>query len=682
FTSEKGAGVAFIKPETEILSILANSRSSSKIADHSNHPNQSTLTRIVVDKIQSQLLNYIKCQFPEFIEQAKKLLLEAADSATHNQEQSDLFYGLSILENNAEDIHRSLVSELDEQLNLFSNIKEKSIDPSSQTTELSLVERDAFEEWVDIISTARAVQDSAIQDDLEARLSKLTGCTIDEEQNPVSTYSLLKSVDAAIGAFQIGSTAKHVIYQACQNNILSSCHTLHEDINSYLASKGISGIGHGAFIQLDHAGKDHDLITQPSAKRSKRTLMGRVSALLSRPSVMSDSKDRQAIAGSGQVISSLDSIHGLSGIPISQAIETQLNHSTSPSDKSLVLDSATRIKVDTTAEIISSIQAVNPQPDIMHDLLSDLKVPLIKQALGQEIPLEDSDHPSIQLLSSLDEISKYNPTLNDPQAKQRLLSELSQIINKPNSSLEEMTEQLNQLVNRNKANFQNNISTVEQISRENHHQIQAQQALFEMLSERMLGKSVATVVLELFTSGWAGLLCSVYPQNKEESTQFDAYLQIIDHLLHFFPDTSKSVLFDHDQRQLLIDTLQEGAATYPPLQTASKVIINAIKEALLSGGEAYTRLNQKRETVEETFLIQLLPDASRERPKESLSEETLQWEELVNNLKIGDWIVEKHQQGQMRLLNLACKGPAPDRFVFLDGKGQKMIDTPLMPLIE
>ncbi len=682
FTSERGAGIAFIKPETEMLSILANSRSSSKIADPSSHSNQSTLIQTVADKIQTQLLSYIKSQFPEFIEQAKKLLLETADSATHNQEQSDMFYGLSILESSAEDIHRSLVSELDEQLKQFSNIQEKSIDPSSRTTELSLVERDAFEEWVAIISTARAVQDSAIQDDLEARLSKITGRVINEELNPISTYSLLKSIDAALGTFQIGSVAKHVIYQACQNNILGSCHTLHKDINCYLASKGISGIDHSTFIQLDHADKDPDLITQPSAKRSKRTLMGRVSALLSRPSVKSASKDRQAIAGSGQVISSLDSIHGLSGIPVSQAIETQLNRSAFPSDKSLVLDSATRNKVDSTAEIISSIQMVNPQPDIMHDLLSDLKVPIIKQALSQKIPLEDSDHPSNKLLSSLDEISRYNPTLNDPQAEQRLLSELSQIINKPNSSLEEMTEQLNLLVNRNKATFQTNISTVEQSSREYHHQIQAQQALFEMLSKRMLGKSVATVVLELFTSGWAGLLCSVYPQNKEESTQFDAYLQIIDHLLHFFPDTGKSVLFDHDQRQLLIDTLQEGAASYPPLQTASEDVINAIKEALLSGGEAYTRLNQKRETVEKTFLIQLLPDAHRERPKESLSEETLQWEELVNNLKVGDWIVEKHQLGQMRLLNLAWKGSAPDRFVFVDGKGQKMIDTPLMPLIE
>lgn len=692
-----GLGVRFFKPQPRLIACLQKAirgRETGNISVVSPTAAPASANRQpsaqVIDQLGRIGGNFMRRELPDFFPLFNQRLLEETDRALSANEQEDIFRTLKILEEKQIPISLEMAGQL------ASGIREWSTDQQAQTadqpqltgTELELVEKEDFDEWVIIVDIAR-ITESTHQDQLHQLLpllNLLVSVPFDKDSNPFSPYSLLWLLQKTLQPYELPAEIKGIGFRTFGDTLLNRIGELYQELLDYLAQQGVTGQQVSA-----KPSAAPEQATRPARRKGKKSVLETLSSLLSFGQGQGNGAGDQSTAADGRTAARQDIIRQLEGMPAGSAgsgsvvdyLEQQLTRHHG-AQGATAIDGKTRAAIGATEQLLSSLGQELHLGSPLQGLVNQLEIPLIKEAIDDPGLLNNDHHPARQLLESIGRLAPYSSAdATRPGTEVSLYQALQQIgdacANGEITDISQVTQQIEALLERQKEAFERNLSLVVNHSEQEQKTLQQGEKVRHLLTDKLSGQSVAGVFDQLLKFGWPAILL----RTSEDSSDLKPYLSVIDFMLSAFAEEKNPEPLEIEKVDQLRQVLTRGFASYPLHLDQTTALVKQITHGLERGGADFLALQQDRVRLDpdhlQALFLQQIPGtdgATAENPSLDGIDST----EL--SLENGDWITERLEQGRMRLLSLAWKDPSGNRFVFVDGHGMKVLDCDAATLNE
>ena len=694
-TSDSGLGVAFISKEDELLHYLHRISTTENLKQNrdGSSPKQSKMgTRevAIVNWIHSATKRFLKSRYPEFIKSSYNNLFEAANNANSNQAQSSLFDTYNALRKSHDEIEYLFLDNVDSSFKRFSSGSTHENNPAEelfQQSEMELVAKEDFEEWVSVVSLTRNLESGLSSNfhAIENSLSYLTKRYINDEKNPVSPYSLLWSFKKSFSKFSSTLQAKKVLFSSFQSSILGDIGTLYDEINLHLDRQGITQKAQDKSI--NETQKPTSTQTEANAhtnthysKQLTETLSSLLGLAGNKSSPTTNKQSSNAIASKGAVIQSLKNISAVGQRSIIHKLEEQLSRGMS-NGPTRIIDNKTRQTIKITEQLLGSLQqdsSLNPE---IRGLIDSLKIPLVKEAIDDPKLLNDANHPGHKLLEIIGKLGPYFPAGEENRSSKDLLYQTIEEISKlaeqgAQLDIKQVTSHLEQVIDQRKDNLKSNLCLVAQSCEQDEQYQAARKSIFKTLCSKLTHREIPIIVEQLLHLGWVGLLVNTLSTFGKDDKNVIRLSGVVDLLLDIFNADQLLKPMTTIQSEYLIKVIKDGFAKNPIYADDSNQYLARLEAIFEAGGTKHPDIANKWVKMNKADIKQLLDRQTTPYPEEITScdiENT--WLDLVASINLDDWIVEQRQQGHVRMLNLAWKNAASTRYVFVDGDGKKQLDT-------
>ena len=179
-----------------------------------------------------------------FFPSVEEALFAAANYARSNDEQRVFMEAIGELKKRRGKIitsfNRAALDQMDE-LSSTGTIKLKEQDLKDIEHNLSLVNKDEFEDWL-IIKVMISKAETCLQEKLFAlhvRFSQLTGGLFNDENNPVGPSVICHSFSSAMEGLEFSSEIEKLIYQSFEKAVVLKLGDMYDDVNSVLINSGV-----------------------------------------------------------------------------------------------------------------------------------------------------------------------------------------------------------------------------------------------------------------------------------------------------------------------------------------------------------------------------------------------------------------------------------------------------------
>ncbi|MCG8313607.1 MAG: DUF1631 family protein [Pseudomonadales bacterium] len=253
--SDTGIGVQFTERHFQLFQTLEVINNDQEAAISSARKQfltgQKSISHTAKEKILKGFLtlgrDYINENFNEFFDVLDEVLLEEADKQKSDEHQHPFFDAMALLRKHRKNIVESISEELRIVLDQIAAGKEidqpsKQINPDISVSQLSLVEKEDFEDWliVRVVVSRADLQFKEPLLELQLRLETAfpikSGATT---QNPISPASLAKSLHRCIRHLRFEQKIERVIFKAFQDRVIDRLGKLYKNLNSLLKEQGV-----------------------------------------------------------------------------------------------------------------------------------------------------------------------------------------------------------------------------------------------------------------------------------------------------------------------------------------------------------------------------------------------------------------------------------------------------------
>lgn len=690
-----GLGVAFISKEEDFLQYLqtASTPLNSQKKQYSNPYKKGRLgtkETTIINWINSATKQFLKSKYPGFIKSAHNELFNAANSSNNNQTQSMLYDAYNALQQNQDIIEQQFLDNIELS---FAQFRTNNVTDKKQTaeifqqSEMELVAEEDFEEWVSVVSLTRNLEPELTSKLhlLENSLSFLTKRYINDEKNPVSPYSLLWSLKKSFTNIEIPLQAKKILFGSFHKIILEEIDPLLEEINLHLDMKGITQRAQAESIKQkpkETAAKvEDDSSSSPEISKRLTNTLSSILSFVGRKTATNTTGDTNGtVASKEEIVQSLANISAVGQRPIVNKIEEQLSDST-PDGCTGVIDDNTRQTIQATEQILGSLQQdthINPK---IQEMIESLKIPLVKEAINNPMLLNDTSHPGHKLLETIGKLGPYLATDKLSSTTNDFLHQTVEDVSKlaeqgAQLDIKQVTSHLEQIIDKRKNILKNNLGIVAHSCEQEEQYRIARDTVFKLLCTKLTHREIPLVVEQLLNMGWAGLLVHAISTSGKDNKNTTRVIGVIDLLLDIFNTKHKMKPMTTIQAEYMVKVIKDGFAKYPLYANDTRQYLAKLEGILESGGTKHSDIANKQVKITKTKIKQLLDQQSTPLPDETLSKEIENtWLDLVAGIKLDDWIIEQSTQGHARMLNLAWKNQDSTRYVFVDGEGEKRLDS-------
>ncbi len=686
--SDSGLGVAFVGQEDELLHYLQRMSAAKdqlkKIG--ASIPHQQILgTRevAIVNWIHSASNRYLKPRYSGFIKSALNSLFDAANLAENNKTQSLLFDAYNILNNKQNEIEHLFLDNIKSRFHKFSCSGDPNYEPADSPdsrSEMELVAKEDFEEWVSVVSLTRNLEPEVSRKlhQLETSLSFLAKRYITNERNPVSPYSLLWSFKKSLSSLDIKLHAKKIIFSSFQNEMLGDIGGLYDEANLHLDKQGIAKLAQEE--GKNGRQKPPHTTTAHTSKRLTETLSSLIGLIDHKNTSNTRQMSSKGVASREAVVRSLSNISPTGQRSIIQKIEEQLSADSKNGLPGMV-DSETRQAIQVTEELLGSLQQdsfVNPE---IRGLIDSLKIPLVKEAINDPMLLHDTNHPGHKLLEAIGKLGPYLPTDTQERPSKgylyKTIEEISKLAEQgAQLDIRLVTEHLERIIDQRREALKSNLGILAQSCEQDEQYREAKKSVFKLLCSKLTHGPVPVVVEQLLHLGWVGLLVHTIATFGKDNKKAIRFSGVIDLLIDIFNPEHKTKTVTPIQNDYLIKIIKDGFEKYPLYADGASQYLTKLEAILATGGSEHSAIANKRINISQDDIQKLLDQQTKPQPKDdpNLGIEK-SWLNLVDGIKLDDWIVEQRQQGHVRMLNLAWKNATSTRYAFVDGEGKKQLDT-------
>ncbi|MCB1753346.1 MAG: DUF1631 family protein [Gammaproteobacteria bacterium] len=690
YVSATGIGVAYLQQNLKLFQyfqgiheVISNNNEVMEVLPEGLSQSPEQIQKIF-DRIIGACQRFLDKHMPAFFAECETRLPEEAETAPLDVLRMDIYYASSILKEQRSTIINSQSLQLNSRFDQFrehSQPQEPKYPGASISQELDLVDKEDFEEWIVIVGLGRAVEAEipALLHMVEMGLTCLVKRAINSDTNPVSPAFLLWTLSSALGSLDIELPARKIIYGIFKETVLGHIDELYAELSDIFERHDIDtnvvSIKTRA-PKSKQAGAD----VKPTRRDGSRSMMGTLSSLIasgweSRGSEKKSIHDRRA-ASNNEIIGSLDSLNRFSERPMTELIEQSLARK-SGKYGAVKLNQESRDTISATEQLLAALKQDSRLSEGLQNLVRGLKIPVIREVLENPLLLDDANHPARKLLESIDKLAPYSGT---DATEEPLLQIIEQISSAPaeqsEAQLIEATQKIENLLSRKRETFDQNLSRVVESSRQNELLDKARQEIELQLRERLDNRSVSVIVDRLLQLGWPGLLIQSRISKTDPENKTKAYFGALDFLLKLFEQGREPAPLAPEKLNSLGAILRKGFVDYPVHSTKAQQLIEEIESSLIEAGENWRSYSGNRIVIDQSYIRDCIDQqAPRMGDMNDDAMPDSEWGRLLLSIENGDWIIQKREHAQVRLINLAWRNTANSHFVFVDGSGNKALDT-------
>lgn len=716
-TSSIGVGVAFTsscKPALTALYSLIQPRSDGTL-DTARHRQIPPINKTgIQQQCESKLEQTLSEVLEKFFHTIGSELTQAAHCAENNQLGNLYIEAVSQLTEHRQSIEKSFSSSILSGWNQLGNPGTDKNNLGEVSGELSLLEKDEFEDWLmiaDIITKVESNQDNVLAG-IEQKLASLADCSVDKSNNPVGPAFICESFCNQLESLNFEHDVKRRIYQVFGESIVPQLEPLYTALDGVLepvqivergrtepetgvsqadptvkpqrsedsvssGNRGNGGSKQPGLFETFNRFKHFGIVNANLANPSIQAVPGRTAGLetASSPASLSECSTRQILRAL-LAIKSEQNPGMLPGADSESLRSGILQRVTAPQSISEHEQNHVEIAADFFDSLSENAAALN----VGQNFIQKLRVPILNLVIHQPDFLNSQAHPARRVLNLLDrlDIATNERGASANQEIEGVIRDLThQFTTSSDDDLKNFTaiaKRLERITAPLEKTQTRNIERVQEQCEGRQRTIQARLYVQQLIDKRIAGQSVPKVVITLLDIGWEHLLLLSKLREGTDSPLLRRQISLIDDLLKWLNNSELSQSLPDAGFESCLNFIDEYLSTVCTDVFQRQETLHELTECLIGSGNPFVRKSPemvvagKRQSDGETNVENETPRALKEYIKQA------------HEFNVGDWLIFKLKNAQQEPVKLAWKGESPVTFVFVNRKGQKKIECRLHQL--
>ncbi len=705
-----GVGVAFERSSEQAFKVLKKQIQNSLRGGGVNRRNNPE-RQAKQDKLETDLSSLMEEAFSliivNYYSHIKLKLADVIEKGGSYQEQLILTDAITNFKINKKSILESFCSVTDRDSSLLSSSSFDQIDESQVESNLSLVEKNDFEDWLNLSSIIRHLE-TLFEGDLKSLQDKM-GYILEVDSNillnPLCPAKLCDRFRDTISEIEENDLTKRSMYILFEETLIKCLSELYGKMDAILLAngapkklKGVSRpfkkIAPGTSSIIDHHPSQEDSVSEISVD-SESNPIATVDSEFDYPTAqpqISVQGNRQVVNVAKNLISLLQqsSLHQhqtLSTTPeitgdvyssdeISKAfsylqehaIQGDLTSNNVQEELQDALVSFSDFQKEIPSEDKSSLEIHENLFDILFDdkiltkesksYLESIKIPIMAQSLRDNGFLESENHPARNIVNNLLWLGSAIKGDKTPKSIQirRALDELTKKISIEGiknpaifKQAEQKLDEISQLVNK---SIDHNIKRVNETYEGKQKLDKARQYVQVEINKDFARKKIPNIVKTLLNAGWQHLL--VIDKLHEDTKSFQGHLGIIKSILKWLMGAKKPRSEVIENVLEFVDTELQPVCTNTFLHSK---ILDELSDLLLKNKISPNSNAMEMVLLEKDVIVQ------------RVGKESYHLEE-VDHLKIGEWLYFLTEE-EVEPLKLVWISEIRDLFVFVNQGGLK-----------
>ncbi len=641
-------------------------------------PSQS---RKLLEQIRERTQAYLQTVLPHFFELAYQSLQLRIRESSDSEEESALFFALNCLEQDRQTLSRRLYAMSRQAFAELQGEPAASVTQEEEAEALALVEKRDIDAWILVNDAARKAESQVGRSlyQLERALSYLCQSNIHNELNPISPISLLMMLKSVLDGYDLDIKSFRLVVAAFGSSLLNGLDGLYSELVEILSQAGIGQPENPLRPQWAVVTSPPRVIRESGPIEHLVTLANRHPSTAGGAALTPELSAAERDA----VLASLISLSRLQGAGLPQLIERLLAQEAAQPVK---LSPEARSAIGAGEELVAQLARdplVTPE---LHALLDALKFLVIEAVLQDTGLLDNPQHAVRRLLDSIESLKPYvntgpSKTLIHVREADRLAAVTEAVAAGRIDHVDQVTQEMQTLLSEHRLRFEKNRRLAISRCLKDEKRRQARHKTHQVLSQRLLGRRVPLAVDRLLRLGWATLLMQTVLHNGERGRDWPAYLQVVEWLAGGDSAVSPARLSQRE-RQLLLQTLRLGFNAYPVHSKGARRFLKELEPVLSGEGDETGEFSERTVTIDADYLQSWFREPRAAQTTQPADPEHAVWRRQLEELALDTWLLEQQGSEGQRVLSLAWKNPATQRYLLVDGNGFKVFDEALSQLAE
>ena len=733
---DPGVGVAFLNPSPATLQALQELAGSAVPATPSQPDTSSevlTNRQQILSQCRQILSRHLFEILHDFFRQADERLLECAQKASSNQEQSVYFEEIAELtrfrQSVTETFHDAVMERIDalEQPQSFGR-DQGYADDQINSFELSIVDKEEFESWVLVSAMISKIESrfSGELFDLLQRLTALTGIEgVDKENNPLGPAVICRAFCEALKVLRLQLAHVTELYVLFEQIVMPHLARLYHDLSNLFVKAGVLPVikrkpkiletpsGAQPKASAVRGGASGDATGQEDAgdsitvadEEAYQVAMNLLK-LQKRDTGETDKKEVAATQDGSSVpaagyFTSNELLEIINDLPRDEGLDLQSEFTAvlkrsqcEGADKQLAREQGDTIEL--TSNLLNSVLEDAQLTEITRAHIDKLKVPLLKTALLDSTFFTAPGHPARTFLNlfaqlgstsgSKGEVAKINPELL--RSIKRLADRLDNQLGSDNAIFAEAVMSLTPLVHRQDESFARNVERAIKACEGSQKIREARQATREAISCRIVGKALPDTFLTLLGLGWPKALVISYLRSGPDSKEWQKACSVLGEVLHrsgIEADENYTSRLDASE---LMDAIRQGLGYVSfdsrKIEKLLAELRNLLSTPSKASDQARVLIDQEMVDAQLGYSLETGSDVRRYGVDADISarseQELSKWQAVARTLQCDDWVIMAPAVSDRQLLKLVWITDDQSHYCFVNCKGIKTLELSLKEL--
>ena len=727
-TFDLGIGVAFINPSPATLQALQEpAGSTAPVAE--SQPDSPGLTAAnkhqILSRCRQILSKHLFDMLHDFFSRADDRLLECAQQASNNQEQSAYFEVIAELSRFRQPIteafHDAVLERVDKLDQPQSFVLEQTHATEEMSSfELSIVDHDEFERWILVSAMISKIESHFSEElfDLLQRLMELTDVQgVNKENNPLGPAVICRSFCDALKVLHLQLAHSSALCSVFEQIITPYLARLYHDLSHLFVKAGILPViqrkpqileAPTAMPQQGPSAQgEHSVATAKSANTAERAaghgsddayqvaleLLNLQKHKAGHPTT--DDEQPALYYSADELFEAINSLPHDEGLDLKSELTAALKQRQGEKvEKQIAREQGDTIEL--TDNLLSSILEDALLTEITKAHIDKLRVPLLKTALQDSSFFTTPSHPArlfLNLVAQLGttsgrkgEATDINPELL--RTINQLAVRIDRQLGQSDEIFAEAAESLTPLVRRQDESFARNVDRAIKACEGARKIRLAREATRDSISSRIVGKRLPASFLTLLSLGWPNVLVITYLRNGPDSDEWLRGCHVLDDMLLLLGIGTNDETGPTTDLPQLLHTIKEGLG-YISFDVKKINELIGDLQPLLSGQtpaseRATLLIDQEAVDSRLGYTLNKEFDVRRYGVDADIStrpeEEQLKWLGRAKALQCGDWVVMASASTGRQLLKLVWMEDDRSFYCFVNRKGIKTLELSLKEL--
>lgn len=660
----------------------------------------------IIRELSALTLKQIAHFFDTYLEQADIGLLNLAEGASNNDQQNKLFEVKSLFRQQGAKLKELtcdlLKSRINDNANATPTIEQK-LKPAVYEN-MALIDLKEFEDWLSMETIVRRANDQYLRPllCLEQRYGKLLNKEVKGDQLPVSVHNICYALQEAFKHYEIAPEMLPVVYRFFDETVVAQLDALYDMLNSKLKSYGILPNVESQILQErrrplypTNKSSSDSSDSNDSNNDDRGSEQGNVVAMHSHPGLFSAVKNILGLLGGG-------STDETSTIPATDPVElintlSSLQHDQTAVD-AIAQGASLRDWLNTNdnmrlageaAELISLVESIfqniGSYPQISNSLVTQMKrleIPVAKAAMVDSDFFTNPEHPAKLLLNQFIELCLNSdmPNLALEKKFNSVISDITHNFEEDNDVFQRALVDVSSIAQQQGNAYERNTHRIAQTYEGRQQVHKAQEVVAREIQRRVSPPQAPEIIIDLLDNGWRELLKLTYIKNGPESEVWHESLATLDQLLMWITEKDNedarndSSMERNLEADSFADLIGQQLDDVFPGDYRHQSIVEKIRDSL-KGQLPIAMVPLENESQTDPF-----------RPNELLKElesanpELSRWFKRARSLHIGEEFSYLNDDTGQRNIKLAWVSENQQHFVFVNSRGQKVLDFDLVDL--